>query len=133
MKIRKDLYDHYLQQDEEEFVDLIIEHLKIESPELVANLPKDSLQEMVANGLTKARSYGLNIDEHLIGFVSIMFEIAPSFDEQADIHKVLTDESIPPDKRFDAMFEDVSESAWEEAEENYDSDAWYPELREEGN
>lgn len=129
MKIRKDLYDHYLQQDEEEFVDLIIEHLKTESPELVANLPDVSFREMIANGLAKARSYGLNIDEHLIGFVSIMFTIAPNFDENAEIHKVLTDQSIAVDDRFKALFEKTLDHAWEDAEANYETLAWYPELR----
>lgn len=132
MKLSKEQEDHYLQQDEEKFVGLVVEHLQEESPELIANLVDDSLREMIANGLKKARSYGINTDAQLIGFVSIMFEIAPNFDEQPDIHKILSSDKIPANDKFELIFGDaVSEEAWAEAENNYDEEAWFPELKEE--
>jgi len=134
MKITKHQYDHYLQLDEEKFIDLILEHLGIESPELVANLQPEILREMIANGLAKARGYGINMDNQLIGFVSIMFSIAPNFDEQPDINKILSSTSIPADEKYDLIFEDdVSEQAWADAEDHYDDLAWFPELREQDN
>ncbi len=131
MKIQKDQYDHFLQQDEQEFIETIVEYMQGRSPELVDNIPPDMLQEMVKNGIARARRYGLHTDENLISFVAVMFEIAPDFDEHPAIQAVLTDQSLAPEERFKAIFDNVPPEAWEEAEQNRDSEAWFPELRNE--
>ncbi len=129
MKIRKEQIDHVITHDEEKFISDIIEHLHEESYDLIENIPKDSLRDMVANGLRRARSHGFRAAGDLMAFVSVMFEIAPNFDEHPEIRKVLRDESIPLDERFDALFERVSDKGWEEADGNYDEYAWYPGLK----
>lgn len=131
MKIKSGQLDQFLQHDEEAFVDMIInEFLKVNMPELVEDIPIDGLQEMVSNGLAKARSYGFYNDGDLIAFIAVMFETAPNFDEQPEIQKALTDTSIPIEQRFDSIFTQAPGEAWEQAEANYDSDAWFPELKE---
>lgn len=131
MIIRRKQFDDFLQHDEPKFIDMFIEHLQEQSPELVEDIPLDDLHAMVANGIARARSHGLYTDEDLMAFVAVMFEIAPNFDEHPAIRRVLADNSIPLEKRFDALFEKVPDEAWEEAEENYDAGAWFPELLDE--
>ena len=118
----------YLQSDKAKFIISICENLLENVPELVERLPEDGLQDMVENGINKARSYGLESDEDIAAFVTLMFEIAPNFDFQSDIRKVLTDASIAPEDKFDQLFAQVSEAAWSEAELNYDSDHWLPSV-----
>ena len=60
-----------------------------------------------------------------------MFEIAPNFDEQPEINKCLRDESVRAEERLDMLFRRVSDEAWVEAEEDYDHEAWFPELTDE--
>lgn len=129
MKIPQKQWDHLLQQDSDTFVDTIIEFLDLESPELVEDIPRDSLREMVANGVIRARGHGYHTDEDLMAFVAVMFEIAPNFDEHPEIRKALRDETVPMEERFDSIFDRVRHQAWDEAELSYDPDAWFPELR----
>lgn len=130
--IRKEQEDTFLLNDGEEFIDFIIEHLQDESPELIYRIPHDTLREMIHNGLKRAKGHGLSSPEDLTAFVSVMFEIAPNFDEQPDIRRVLRDENVPANERFDSIFERVSDEAWEEADQNYDYEAWFPELKNGG-
>jgi len=130
LKVRKGQFDAFL-SDEEGFISFIIGHLCEESPELIERIPPDDLREMVRNGLARARSHGLRSPGDLAAFVSIMFEIAPNFDEHPAIRQALDDARVPVDKRIDTLFERVPEKAWEEAEKNYDAKAWFPELQDE--
>lgn len=118
--------------DEQKFVDFVIGHLQRESRDSIRDIDPISLREMVSNGLARARSHGLRSAKNLTAFVAIMFEIAPNFDEQRDIRRALRDESVPVDRRFDAMLERVSDRAWEEAERAKISETWFPELSEGG-
>lgn len=131
LTISEEQLNTFLLHDEPAFVDFIIEHLNEESPELIDRLPLDTLREMVRNGISRAKKYGLHSPEDITAFVAVMFEIAPNFDEQPEIHQVLRDERILIDKRFDSIFEKVSDEAWEEADRNYDHEAWFPELKNE--
>ncbi len=131
MKINKEQFDHFLQHNEPAFIKTIVQHLQTESPELVDEISDEGLSEMVGNGLIRARSHGFHTDEDLMAFVAVMFEIAPNFDEQPDIQRVLSDSSIPLTNRFNALFDESLDQAWEEAEDNYDYRAWHPELNNE--
>lgn len=119
LRISREQFDSFLLLDEEEFVDFIIQHLRDESPELVDSLPDDLLQSMVIGGLARARGHGLRRPEDLTAFVSIMFEIAPGFDEHPSIRNVLRNPHIPADQRMNALFKKVPPKAWDEADSNH--------------
>ncbi|MGD9171233.1 MAG: hypothetical protein PVI97_14400 [Candidatus Thiodiazotropha sp.] len=127
MKIKKDQFDAGLLANEETFIDFISEHLKDESYDYVKRLPDDALKEMIANGLKRARGYGFKAANDLTAFVVFMFETAPNFDEHPTVNKIFKDNSIPIDQRFDCMLKNMTDEEWEEAHENYDEDAWFPE------
>ncbi|HEX5748539.1 MAG TPA: hypothetical protein VFZ09_20030 [Archangium sp.] len=129
LRITKAQLDGMILHDERGFIDFVARHIQEESPELVLGLPFDSLRDMVAAGLDRARGHGLRTPENLTAFVSIMFEIAPNFDEHPAIARVLGDSSIPIDERMDALFTKLPPSAWEQAERSYDPAAWYSESR----
>ncbi|WNG62309.1 hypothetical protein F0U59_52150 [Archangium gephyra] len=128
LRLTKAQIDGMILYDESSFVAFVANHIQEESPDLVLGLPFDSLRDMVVAGLERARGHGLRTPENLTAFVSIMFEIAPNFDEHPAIAKVLRDSSIPIDERMDALFTKLPPSAWEQAERCYDPEAWYSET-----
>lgn len=133
LKIRKEQVDAFLPKTDEEIVDFIVAHLREESASLIERLPVESLREMVGNGVGRARGHGLRRLEDLTAFVSIMFEIAPDFDEHAELRRVLRDETVPADERMDELFDPELDDAWEEVVRYRDSvaraEAWFPELK----
>lgn len=129
LKIRKEQFDQYLQSNEQQFIQTILDFVRQDNPELIEGLPEHVLSEMVANGIERARSHGFRSDEDLMAFVAVMFEISPNFDEQPQIYQALHNPALPLDQRFDAIFDGVPAEAWQEAELNIDADAWFPELR----
>jgi hypothetical protein len=53
-----------------------------------------------------------------------MFIIAPNFDQQPGIHRVLTDASLPPDRRVDDLYARTTDADWEEAADHPDESVW---------
>lgn len=115
-----------------EVIDFIVGHLREESPELIDRIPERGLREMVAGGLARARTHGLQSLGDLTAFVSIMFEIAPNFDEHPLIRHVLRSEQVPAEERLGRLFRPELNDAWEAAAQNYDPEAWFPELKGRG-
>ncbi|NMO23541.1 hypothetical protein HPC49_48320 [Pyxidicoccus fallax] len=130
LRISKVQLDAFLLHDPKEFAEFMVQHLQEESPGLIDRIEPDLLREMIINGLERGRSHGLQSAEVLASFVSVMFHIAPNFDEHPDIRKALRDTRVPEPERMNRLFDSVPEKAWDEAEKQYDPDAWFPELRE---
>ncbi|MBA3805012.1 MAG: hypothetical protein H0X14_04790 [Acidobacteria bacterium] len=133
LKIRKEQVEAFLPKTDEEIVEFIVKHLHEESPNLIERLPPESLREMVGNGVARARGHGLRRLEDLTAFVSIMFEIAPDFDEHEELRRVLRDDGVPADERMDRLFDSELDDAWEEVVRYRDPEAragaWFPELK----
>lgn len=131
IKLRSEQLDHMQQQDPERFVAQIAEHLR-ELHE--TTFPDSTLQRMVKLGLARARSHGLHSDAQLLAFVSLMYEIAPNFDQQPLIRRILEDTSQPIDVRWELLFDDSAEllAAWDQADTGdfYDGTVWFPEANE---
>jgi len=132
LNIRKNQLSYFLSKTEQEITKFIINHLKIESPELIDRIPEEGLIEMVRNGIKRARKYNLDSLADITGFVSIMFEIAPNFDEISKIHNLLCNKKISPETKFSMLFEKEFDEAWEKAANSYNSEkwaeAWFPDL-----
>lgn len=131
LTIRKEQMDAFLPQDDESIIDFIIEHLNDEYYDYVSDIPSDTLREMVGNGITRARIYNFSELEDVIVFMTWMFVMAPNFDEQPKLREILRDVTIPAEERIDKMLVDELNSSWEEVQQNYDGDAWFPELQNE--
>lgn len=102
----------------------LAEHLREYHKELVEVFPEDILHVLIQRGIARARRYGLFSEADLTAFVAIMFEIAPNFDQHPYIHDVLTDRRLLPTEKIDALVQRVPDFVWEEADRQYDEDAW---------
>jgi hypothetical protein len=94
----------------------------------VANYDDGELKRMVRLGFDRARSHGLTKAEDIAGFVAVMFEVAPRFDEQTEIRSLLDDPAFPPSMRFQLMFDRASENAWNDAGKLYEDSFWLPDA-----
>ena len=104
--------------DDKELYELIFDHLCEEQPEAVADLRDNEIMSRVHLGVDRARAHGLDTDGSITAFVTLMFLVAPNFDEQPDIRKALEDAALPPDERMQQIFAKTKESDWDEAGEN---------------
>ena len=124
--IRQEQFDALIKGTDEEWVEFLVGHVKEEFPEKTAERDDETLREMVKGGIRRAESHGFKIAEDQSAFVSIMFEIAPNFDEQPQIKAVLNDDQFAPEDRIERLWSPlVPEEAWEEAEKNHNENAWF--------
>jgi hypothetical protein len=80
---------------------------------------------MVRNGIKRAESHLFKTAEDITAFVSIMFEIAPNFDEQPAIKSILDDSKFPPADRLERLWSPlVTDEDWEQAANNYNENSW---------
>ncbi|HVE57386.1 MAG TPA: hypothetical protein VNB22_11205 [Pyrinomonadaceae bacterium] len=126
--IRQEQIDALIKGTDEEFVEFLVGHVKEEFPEKAAERDRETLHTMVRGGIRRAESHGFTTAEDITAFISIMFEIAPNFDEHPQIKTVLDDETFAPEDRIERLWSPlVTEEAWEEAAKNYNEKAWFPE------
>lgn len=126
LTIRQEQMDSLIMGSDEEFVEFLVAHVKEEYPGIETENDDETLREMVRGGIERAGDHELTTAEDITAFISIMFEIAPNFDEQPEIKAVLDDEKTPPEERLEKLWTPaVPEEAWEEAEKNYDDNAWF--------
>jgi hypothetical protein len=121
--------DTFFSKDDESIIDFIIEHLNNEHYDYISDMRFNTLWEMVANGLMRARNYSFTELEDETIFVTWMFIMAPNFDEQPKLKEILRDVTITAKERIDKLLVDELNSSWEEAQKNYDGDAWFTELQ----
>jgi len=123
--IRKEQIQHFIAADEHQLVEVIERSIRLANGERVAGYDETELTSMVRIGIGRARSRGLTGAEDIAAFVAVMFEIAPRFDEQAQIREVFDDIKFTPEIRFYQLFDRVPEEAWIEAQENYEEAYWF--------
>lgn len=122
-------------QAEECFVREVMTYLRENHSETIVKLPSgeltvrelddNALRKMIIGGIEKARRYGMLWCSTLISFVIIMFEAAPNFDEDEQIRKLLTSDSIFPESRIDSIWNQTDEETWLRVSRNYQPESWY--------
>jgi hypothetical protein len=128
--IRQEQIDALIKGTDEEFVEFLVAHVKEDFPEKSSEYDDERLRVMVRGGIKRAESHDLTTAEDITAFVSIMFEVAPNFNEQPEIKTVLDDKKFPPEDRIERLWSPlVSEEAWEEAKDKYNENAWFPEKQ----
>jgi hypothetical protein len=80
---------------------------------------------MVRSGVARGRAHGLTWESSLTKFVALMFVIAPNFDRQPAAAAVLSDASLAPDERVDALIDRLSERDWRQARAAANAGAWF--------
>ena len=128
VKIRDDQADEYLQSDPVRFIELILRHIAKTMPGEIRGIPPHLVWYQIEVAVARARKHGLTTDEDIIGFVSVMHEISPNFDEEPTLKAILADTRLKPSERWQALFADTPalKAAWERAAHPafYDSNAW---------
>lgn len=110
--------------NEEEFEREIMQFLRTDYPENVKDIPPDVFRLMVQNGIARARSNGLTWRYSISMFVSLMFLIAPNFDEHPIIRRRLSNPVAEPDYLIDSVVDVTTPDEWLEAGLLYDHTAW---------
>jgi hypothetical protein len=114
----------------DEFKEWILRHLLREMPDLLRGIPLPLLLDQIDVAVARARSHGLTTDSQLLEFVSVMHEVAPNFDDEPTLRRVLQpgDGDTTPEQRWEALFAGGPslEVAWERAAHPlfYDARAW---------
>lgn len=128
LNIRQDQYDVMLQVDPERFVEYILRYISEEMPEEIRGIPLHLVRGMISVAIHRARIHGLTGDSQIMGFIGVMFEIAPNFDEEPVLRTLLSDRRLSPGERWEALFADTAllRAAWKRAArpEFYDERAW---------
>lgn len=91
---------------------------------LVFELPAETLEAMVRTGIARAREHGYASEADLAGFVVLMFETAPNFDDHPLLRRGLRDERVKLEERLQALLQNATEANWGVVKEAYDASAW---------
>ncbi len=124
--IRREQIQEFIARDETELTEVVREAIRKANGDRVKDYGDQNLDAMLRIGIERAKSHGLTCAEDIAYFVAIMFEVAPRFDEQTDIRKVLEDTKFPPDIRLEQLFTCVDDAAWIEAGRLYEDSFWFP-------
>lgn len=127
--IRKQQIQAFIARNDTELTDVIRTAIRAANTSRVKDLDDAELNAMLKIGIERAKSRGFTDAEDIAYFVAIMFEIAPRFDEQTDISKVVENTVFPPDIRLDQLFTNVSDAAWAEAGRGYEDSFWFPDAQ----
>ncbi len=124
IKLRKEQLDALQKGADQAFVERLIAHFREQFGEKLADIDDPEFKRMVSNGVVRARSHGLTFESSIVGFVQLMFQVAPNFDEHPAFLRVLDDRTLEENDRIQAIFKRVSREEWKQAQEQYDDDAW---------
>ena len=123
--IRQEQMDTLIKGTDDEWVETLLKETKESDPDISKKYDDDALRRMVRTAIKKAERYGFTPAKDQASFVSIMFEVAPNFDEQDEIRSVLMEDNLKPSFRLQKLWSNaVPEEVWDKAEENYNEDAW---------
>ncbi len=109
---------------DQDLVKIIYWHLRNYHAKSVQYLEKEVLEERITKCITKARRYSLNTIADIAGFVALMFELAPNFDEHPSFARVLLDDRLSAESKMKKLSEVITDREWDEALDLYDRSYW---------
>lgn len=135
LTVRREQMDVMSAVAEANFEGRISTHLRQSYPTSVVKLPDggefavsdlmdDTLNKLVHAGVLKARRYELTQESSMAVFVTLMFDVAPNFDEHRLCTVLLGDEEKTPDQRIDEVLSILTEKNYESIRKDYDPSAW---------
>jgi hypothetical protein len=89
----------------------------------VASLERPLMRKMIGGGVRRAGERGLTDAGHQLEFVTLMFMLAPNFDEHLAVREILP-EIRPGDDLNARLVAALDTRVWDEAVEAYDPAAW---------
>lgn len=113
---------------EKDFVESMLSHLRTHHEESVAELSDPIVRNRIKTGMARAKRYGLLRRDHLTGYIALMFDIAPNFDEQPVIHRILKPLNVPAEARMERLSSAPTPEDWLEAVDLADPSVWEQEA-----
>lgn len=124
--VRAEQFEKIIKASEEDFVSYLVSYVRGNHADASEKYSDQTLRKMIRGGIKRGEKYGIERVADTEVFIGKMFEVAPNFDEQADIKAVLSDERHSPEKRLEILRSpSVSKEAWEEARAHGDEKAWF--------
>jgi hypothetical protein len=124
LKIRPEQMEVFRRAAVKGFIERMMEHLHRYHSEAIAGLSDEMLRDRVEIGVGRGEAYGLTSEDGLPFFVALMFEIAPNFDQQTNIHSLLSQKELPPKVRIELVQKATTADDWEEARKLSDPHVW---------
>ena len=98
------------------FFDDMVAELREGYTDAVAGLDDARLREEVAEGVRRARRYGIEERNQVRAFVILRLALSPSFDEHPRIAAILNDPALQPRERMPALLSRVGRRTWGEVQ-----------------
>lgn len=135
LTVRREQLDVMAAVAEANFERRLSEHLRLQYPKSIVKLPDGgeftvgeltdgSLEQLVRVGIAKSRRFGMKLQSSISAFVTLMFDVAPNFDEHRLCSVLLGDEEKAPDDRIEEILNVLSEKNWEAIRKDYDPNEW---------
>jgi hypothetical protein len=129
--IRKAQMEVFRAERDRAFVHWLAQELRSGTPELVEGIDPQTLEPRLRAGMARARRHGVTTPMGIWDFVASMLRYAPNFDEHPAIAPLLSDASIEPAAKMEAVFARVPASVWAEVKAQSDAASWGDERAEE--
>jgi hypothetical protein len=100
------------------------DYIRSEYPVVVADLSPNELLAQVELAFERASRFHFTIQASVLGYIVLMFTVAPEFDTHPSIHEILHQDWIPPDARLAYLAEAISPEEWDEARSAGDQTFW---------
>ena len=119
LTIRPEQMDALRRYMTERFERRLFDHIRRSFPAESEKLGEEAALELVRTGIARAANYGLDTEYDAARFVVLMVARSPDFDTETPwARELLTDESLPPRERLDAVCQ-RAEDEWRIAPEKW--------------
>jgi hypothetical protein len=120
MKILERQFEVMLQVDEGQWLDFVCRALEVSRPMSPLHALEGAARRLKARDwCDRARANGLRTDDEILGFVFLMHELAPNFDQHPYIRAILDRDDEPVAQRWRRLFDardEALERAWREVD-----------------
>lgn len=98
----------------ERFVKRLIGILREDHPEDVSEYSNEELHELVREGIDRAESYGLESDNDVETFVTLLFTVGWFYDTHPHCQRYLVEEDFDPSERMRFLLDATTGEDWVE-------------------
>jgi|WetSurMetagenome_2_1015567.scaffolds.fasta_scaffold313334_2 hypothetical protein len=98
-----------------ELIEMVFDHVCEHLPESVAELKDDEILRRAEVAVERAKRHGFLKESSVAAFASLMFLVAPNFDEQPNIKAALKAPGLPADACMERLMGNTKEEDWEAA------------------
>lgn len=125
--IRKEQMEALENYAREKFKDRMFQHVKEliqQDPEKHGQMDDEEIRDLVQKGIEKAESYNIESEQYIEGYIDLMVEIDPDFDEQEDMawaRSILDNEKLSEGAKINFIRQQLSEQE-ESADQTSDSE-----------